>query len=286
MKKRTALAGILCAAGGICLLRSEYEKDQLVVDDYVIKSPKITAGRRVFAFLTDLHDKEFGTDNERLISIIENISPDAVLVGGDTMTTKGRGSGDLKVSLKLLLRLAEDFPLVLANGNHEQRLESKPEIYEDKYAEYVDALERAGASYLSDSVVSFGEDILIYGVDLPYECYSKGYPSLPEGFLAETLGPCNEEKFSILLAHSPLFFDEYASWGADLTLAGHFHGGTIRLPVLGGVMTPQYQFFYPYCAGMAEKDGKRMIVGRGLGTHSIPVRINNKPQVVVVVIEN
>lgn len=90
-------------------------------------------------------------------------------------------------------------------------------------------------------------------------------------------------KFSILLAHSPMFFHEYAAWGADLTLSGHFHGGTIRLPVLGGVMTPQYQFFYPWCAGeFTCENGKKMIVGRGLGTHSINIRLNNKPQVVVV----
>ena len=90
-----------------------------------------------------------------------------------------------------------------------------------------------------------------------------------------------------LLAHSPLFFEEYAAWGADLTLSGHFHGGTIRLPVLGGVMTPQYQFFYPRCAGEFELPGRwgersRMIIGRGLGTHSINIRLNDKPQVVVI----
>jgi predicted MPP superfamily phosphohydrolase len=67
-----------------------------------------------------------------------------------------------------------------------------------------------------------------------------------------------------------------------LTLSGHFHGGTIRLPYLGGVMTPQYQFFLPYCAGEFRSDGKDMIVSRGLGTHSINIRLNNKPQVVVV----
>lgn len=82
-------------------------------------------------------------------------------------------------------------------------------------------------------------------------------------------------------------FEEYAAWGADLTLSGHFHGGTIRLPVLGGVMTPQYQFFYPRCAGEFELPGRwgersRMIVGRGLGTHSINIRLNDKPQVVVI----
>ena len=105
--------------------------------------------------------------------------------------------------------------------------------------------------------------------------------------MKETLGEPDPEKFCLLLAHSPLFFEEYAAWGADLTLSGHFHGGTIRLPLVGGVMTPQYQFFYPRCAGYFELLGKgreksRMIVGRGLGTHSINIRLNDKPQVVVV----
>ena len=90
------------------------------------------------------------------------------------------------------------------------------------------------------------------------------------------------ERFQILLCHSPLFFDSCRKWGADLTLSGHFHGGTIRLPYLGGVMTPQFQFFLPWCAGTFEESGKYMIVSRGLGTHSINIRLNNKPQLVVV----
>lgn len=101
-------------------------------------------------------------------------------------------------------------------------------------------------------------------------------------YLERHLGPADDSRFQILLAHSPLYFEQYADWGADLTLSGHFHGGTIRLPFVGGVMTPQYQFFHPYCAGEFEKDGKHMIVGRGLGTHSINIRFCNRPQLMVV----
>ena len=105
-------------------------------------------------------------------------------------------------------------------------------------------------------------------------------------YIEERLGPAGRERFQILLAHSPLFMDAYRAWGADLTLAGHFHGGTIRIPLLGGVMTPQYQFFLPCCAGFFWKKGGYMIVSRGLGTHSINIRINNKPQLVVVKLTN
>ena len=100
--------------------------------------------------------------------------------------------------------------------------------------------------------------------------------------MTKHLGNADRSRFQILMAHSPLFFDACADWGADLTLSGHFHGGTIRIPGLGGVMTPQYQFFLPVCAGTFEQNGRYMIVSRGLGTHSINIRIFNKPQVVVV----
>ena len=91
-------------------------------------------------------------------------------------------------------------------------------------------------------------------------------------YLARRVGDADEKRFQILLLHSPMYFENCARWGADLTLCGHFHGGTIRLPLLGGVMTPQYQFFLPWCAGAFERDGKRMIVSRGLGNplHQYP----------------
>ena len=110
---------------------------------------------------------------------------------------------------------------------------------------------------------------------------------MKKGFMEKVLGRPQTETFTVLLAHSPMFFREYAEWGADLTLAGHFHGGTIQIPFLGGLMTPQYQFFFPWYAGLYEGLMERkMIVGRGLGTHSINIRFNDKPQVVVVDITN
>ena len=88
-----------------------------------------------------------------------------------------------------------------------------------------------------------------------------------------------------MLSHSPLFFDAYLSWGADITLSGHFHGGTIRLGSNIGLMTPQFQFFSDKVVGLKRKDNSYLIISSGLGTHSINIRFNNKPQVVVVHIE-
>ena len=225
------LAASVMALGAGCLARSRYERDCLVTEEYRIASEKIHGQGKTIVFLTDLHNKEFGEENSRLLETVRKVKPDAVLFGGDGMVAK-RGNSDVRIPLALLTELAKEFPVYCGNGNHESRMLWKSEM-------------------------------------------------------KETLGEPDPEKFCLLLAHSPLFFEEYAAWGADLTLSGHFHGGTIRLPLVGGVMTPQYQFFYPRCAGYFELPGKgreksRMIVGRGLGTHSINIRLNDKPQVVVV----
>ena len=217
---------------------------------------------------------------------MRKVKPDAVLFGGDGMVAK-RGNSDVRIPLALLTELAKEFPVYCGNGNHESRMLWKSEIYGETYENYRTALENAGIRYLSNEAADLDSDIRVYGLDLPKSAYLPRSGEIPECLLKETLGEPDPEKFCLLLAHSPLFFEEYAAWGADLTLSGHFHGGTIRLPLVGGVMTPQYQFFYPRCAGYFELPGKgreksRMIVGRGLGTHSINIRLNDKPQVVVV----
>ena len=279
------VAGI-AAFGAGCLARSRYERDCLVTEEYRIVSEKIHGPGKTIVFLTDLHNKEFGEENSRLLEAVRKVKPDAVLFGGDGMVAK-RGNSDVRIPLALLTELAKEFPVYCGNGNHESRMLWKSEIYGETYENYRTALENAGIRYLSNGAADLDSDIRIYGLDLPKSAYLPRSGEIPAGLLRETLGEPDPEKFHLLLAHSPLFFEEYAAWGADLTLSGHFHGGTIRLPLVGGVMTPQYQFFYPRCAGYFELPGKgreksRMIVGRGLGTHSINIRLNDKPQVVVV----
>ena len=280
------LAASVMAFGAGCLARSRYERDCLVTEKYRIASEKIHGQGKTIVFLTDLHNKEFGEENSRLLETVRKVKPDAVLFGGDGMVAK-RGNSDVRIPLALLTELAKEFPVYCGNGNHESRMLWKSEIYGEAYENYRTALENAGIRYLSNEAADLDSDIRIYGLDLPKSAYLPRSGEIPEGLLKETMGEPDPEKFCLLLAHSPLFFEEYAAWGADLTLSGHFHGGTIRLPLVGGVMTPQYQFFYPRCAGYFELPGKgreksRMIVGRGLGTHSINIRLNDKPQVVVV----
>lgn len=274
-------AGALCAiAGAGLLLRSEYEKEQLSVERTVVESTKIGKDCTL-VFLSDLHNHRFGEDNRRLLDAVDKINPDLVLVGGDMMISKG--GADTSVSLALLQQLAKRCPVFYGNGNHENRMRRETSVYGDQYESYVCSLKNLGIKVLENRTELFRGDIAVTGIDLEPGCYRKFRPDdLNVEEIEKKVGKASLERFQILLCHSPLYFYACRNWGADLTLSGHFHGGTIRIPGLGGVMTPQYQFFLPWCAGEFMENGKYMIVSRGLGTHSINIRLNNKPQLVVV----
>lgn len=288
----TACAAALAAGAAGLLLRSEYEKKHFVTDQYEIESPKLPDGAAFrCVFLSDLHDNVYGTDNEPLVAAIRAFKPDAVLIGGDMMVCKGKG--DLTVTVSLLEKLTSFVPVYYANGNHEERMNRKRDVYGDLYERFRMELKRLGVHYLSDRSEEINPWIRVTGCNLR-EVYYKHHFTVPElpmeelservGTVAEEQGRTGAEKYEILLFHSPLFFETCRKWGADLTLCGHFHGGTIRIPGLGGVMTPQYQFFLPWCAGRFDADGKTMIVSRGLGTHSINVRLNDRPELVCVTV--
>lgn len=275
----TALAAF--AAGTAGILRSAYEKNSLSVEETVIHSDKIMREKRL-VFLTDLHDKEFGPQNSRLLAAIRQQRPDLILIGGDTMVAKTDQAG-LGVTESLIGSLVKLAPVYYGNGNHEQRLKREIQHYGDCYARFCRILKSHGVVYLPGASVEIGDDLRISGLDIASRYYRDFCPAqMTAGYINQCLGPASAGRYQILLAHSPLFLKAYAEWGSDLTLAGHFHGGTIRIPGLGGVMTPQFQFFLPWCAGTFETAGRYMIAGRGLGTHSINIRLNNKPQVVVI----
>ena len=95
------------------------------------------------------------------------------------------------------------------------------------------------------------------------------------------LGKAKEDTFNILLAHNPEFFPSFRKWNPDLTLAGHVHGGVMRLPFIGGVISPSFRIFPHYDGGVFQEEGKQMIISRGLGSHTIPIRIFNPGELVV-----
>jgi hypothetical protein len=73
----------------------------------------------------------------------------------------------------------------------------------------------------------------------------------------------------------------YAAWGAELVLSGHLHGGVVRLPGMGGLLSPSREWFPEFDAGLYQAGNTQMFVSRGLGNSVIPVRVFNPPELVV-----
>jgi len=272
-----ALAGATLALAIVA--ESEEEKNCLEYARYEVDGRGKAQDNVRFVFLTDLHEKEFGDNNYRLLDMIDRADPDAVLIGGD-MPVVGRDAGfaggtrRTRVSLALCRELARKYAVFYGNGNHEQRLWDM---------DYFDRLEDMGITYLSNRTVHWKYNISVTGLNLGPDQYKPVLPDSPDiNFIDRRVGVLDEDRFNVLLAHSPQFIRSYAGTGADLVLNGHFHGGTIRLPGDVGLMTPQYQFFNPNVVGIKHFGATDMVISSGLGTHSINIRINDKPQVVVV----
>ena len=91
-----------------------------------------------------------------------------------------------------------------------------------------------------------------------------------------------EDDFQILLSHRPELFQEYVDAEVDLVFSGHAHGGQFQLPFIGGVVTPNQGFFPEYDSGLYTSGSVSMVVSRGVGNSIIPLRINNRPEVVLI----
>lgn len=287
MNKWAAAASAAVTALVAARMRSEYEKTHLDVVRYEIQTDKLGPAWTDFkaVFLSDLHDNSFGEDNEELLLAIADEKPDLVLIGGDMLIVKEWRDPDFAPLEQFYKQLAGRYPVYYALGNHEQRMKQEPMAYPGWWEAYRDVLKRSNLHMLvnKSAAIKRGEETLrISGLTLPRECYRKGrIPAVSSGYIDKKIGKASRTDYELLLAHTPLFSDAYAKWGADLVLSGHFHGGTIRIPGLGGVMTPQLQFFSPLARGCVRKGNTQIIVSGGLGTHSINIRLNNLPQLVV-----
>ena len=252
---------------------------------YKVSSKKLNGIKRErkIIFLSDLHNYCYGKNNEKLIKTIKREQPDYILVAGDMVV--GKPGVSTKVAEALMVQLPAICPVYYANGNHEQRMQEFPSIYGESYEQYKNIVEKAGVHWLSNKKVSEDWDgipVEIYGLEIPNKKYKKFMThSFSDKDVTEALGNANKEVYDILIAHNPVFVDSYLDWGADLVLSGHFHGGVVRLPVIGGIVTPMFSFFPKYSGEMTKVDDATVVVSKGLGLHTIKVRLFNPAEVVV-----
>lgn len=261
-----------------------YDGTRFVVVKHTIKHEKIRKNYRVVV-LADLHNKQYGKKNAVLLKAIEEQEPDAVLIAGDMLTAHPGKS--MEPAVDFVTALAEKYPVFYGNGNHEHRLKLYPETYGDMAKEYEEALERAGIQPLVNRHEILSEqNIAIYGAEIDREYYRRfTIPEMEETYLPKLLGKPDPDKYTILLAHNPDFFPSYAKWGADLVLSGHVHGGMVRIPGWRGIVSPNVRLFPRYDGGRFTEGSSTMILSRGLGMHTIPVRLFNPGELIVIEFE-
>ncbi|MEG1847244.1 MAG: metallophosphoesterase [Lachnospiraceae bacterium] len=253
---------------------------RFVITEYTITSHKLVKDAD-FIVLADLHNKSYGKQNNRLLAAIQKIHPDGILVAGDLITSTA--GEDYTPALHLIQRLSKDYPIYYGNGNHEQKIRLFPQTYGTMGERYQAGLKECGVIPMINEQVALPRyNITICGAEIAgtYYRHFKQRP-MEDTYLEQLLGAANKEQYQILIAHNPDYYEEYVKWGADLILSGHIHGGIMRLPWLGGVLSPALRLFPRYDGGRFDTGSSTMIVSRGLGMHTIPIRIFNPGELVV-----
>ncbi|MFR2663848.1 MAG: metallophosphoesterase, partial [[Clostridium] scindens] len=129
-----------------------------------------------------------------------------------------------------------------------------------------------------------GESICITGLEIGLDGYRKfGRRPMEEEEIESRVGTA-DSSYQILLAHNPAYVAAYRKWGADLILSGHLHGGIVRIPGIGGVIAPDFTLFPKYSGDIYREEDATVVVSKGLGAHSVPIRLLNPAEMVVLVL--
>lgn len=235
-----------------------------------------------FAHLSDLHGCFYGENQEGLLEAVHLEAPDLIVVTGDMIV----GSPTVnRRTFAFFKELTKDYPVFFCNGNHETRYQASEE-FQPVYKHFAYGLWKKGVEILNNRSVVFeknGRKVLLSGYEADLSYFSRFNRKVPsEEELKAKLGEKRIGMETVLLAHNPMFFPVYKKWGADLTFSGHLHGGYIRIPGIGGVISPQFQLFPKYDRGIFEEEGHWLCVSAGLGDHTISPRFFNPPELPVV----
>ena len=236
-------------------------------------APEAFSGFKIVQ-ISDLHNAEFGTDNQKLIDILKSEAPDAIVITGDLIDARRTNTEIAESFARRCMEIADCY---YVPGNHEARLG-------DTYDAFESALIADGVNVLRNGSVRIRKEmdaIRIIGVDDP--AFAKASDAITN--LDAALEALSSDDFTILLAHRPELIDEYSKWGIDLVLSGHAHGGQIRLPGIGGLYAPGQGFFPRYTSGNYTMGDTEMIVSRGIGNSAFPLRVNDRPEVVIVTLK-
>ena len=252
-----------------------YSNNVIITSKYNLQTDELNSPLH-FVFISDLHNKEFGKNNSRLIEKIENEKPDFIAVGGDMVTNN---YADEEILKSTLTQLAEIAPTYCILGNHELQLADT--------MDFEKIINSTGAKLLDNEVIHFekdGETIVIGGLsDYPFYEFNGPEYNVPERYFWDEFVKEAEENYSILLHHQPEYIENlFTDTKIDLVVCGHTHGGLIRIPFVGGVVSPNQALFPKYDMGEYPLGDTTMVISSGMSNSNFVPRINNPPEICVI----
>lgn len=268
----------------VMLLIGVIDSNRFVVVEEEFKLPKLKKGCR-FVLISDLHNKVYGKKNEKVVEAVRRANPDFVVIAGDLITSHANES--MEPGVELVKALREQYKIYYALGNHETKLKMYPERFGDMYDVLINEMQHPNVKMLIDeSCVLSDYGICMTGLELERAYFARfKKKEMEPGDLERHIGSLDEQYCNVLIAHNPDYFEEYAAWGADFVLSGHVHGGIMRLPWIGGVIAPSYKLFPKYDGGVFKEGKATMLLGRGMGAHTLPFRFFNPAELYVVTLK-
>lgn len=258
--------------------------NHIVLSSYIIRNEKLPKEFHNYRIvhLSDLHLKEFGKNNTKLIKKIDKVIPDVIFVTGD-MVYKRKISFD--VVYQLMQKLVNKYPVYYIWGNHESALKEKIK------QQLQEKLEALGVKVLIDEQTNISrgnKNINLYGIDFNFKLEPKNVEAITDEryrkAFKKQIKPLDQSQYNILLAHDPLNYELYDETGFDLVFSGHVHGGALR--VFGkAIFSPRRLLFPKYSSGVYQGKNGCLVVSRGLGNSTIKFRMFNFPQIVCVTLK-
>lgn len=253
-----------------------YGNTDLEIYKYNVKSEDIPSEFENFRIvqISDLHNAEFGENNEKLLLMLKQADADIIAITGDMIDSRNT---DIDVAISFAQKAVNIAPVYYVNGNHESRVSGE-------YEKLKQGLTDAGVNILENSSadITIGDEaITLIGINDPTFRMDIVDDTMEQNIAHQLANVIpDNDNYKVLLAHRPEYFDVYAG-NVDLVLSGHAHGGQFRIPFIGGLVAPGQGFFPEYYEGSHIKENTEMIVSRGIGNSIIPFRINNKPEIIV-----
>jgi len=254
------------------LLYEWYEHRFVQCKTTIVECQKLTADKEIkVCLVSDLHNNKKKTDE--LMQRIKEFTPDIVLLAGDFVNKYKENNFHAIKFLEELSYLR--IPVFYSQGNHELSMAENNHSAWQKYLSKIPS----GIRFLDNEALLLLPEgkICISGLSLPTEFYKKGSLYKDEEHLPQISIPENE--FHIMMAHNPEYADLYKKYKADFIVAGHLHGGPLRLPFIGGVVSPRLRLIQGCDAGLVKlPDNSLLFVSRGIGSHTIPLRFFNRAE--------